>query len=108
MRSGKERLEDVVQAIIQINRYAAVEKQFFEHDKLIQDGIFYQLLIVGEAVRALPSDLREQHDYIPWSSIIGMRNIIIHEYFAIDTEIVWEVIRQNLPELRKNIEKILQ
>ncbi len=107
MRSESERLEDILQAIIQIRQYADVEKHIFDQNKLIQDGIFYQLLIIGEAVRALSSDFREQHGNIPWSSIIGMRNILIHEYFVIDTETVWAVIVQDLPKFEKDIEQML-
>lgn len=108
MRSEQERLEDILQAIIQIQQYAEAGKQIFEKKKLIQDGIFYQLLIIGESVRSLPSDLHKQYGYIPWSSIIGMRNILIHEYFAIDIEIVWAVVVKKLPELRDKILKILK
>ncbi|HAO20950.1 MAG: hypothetical protein BWK80_43495 [Desulfobacteraceae bacterium IS3] len=106
MRSEQERLDDILQAIIRIKQYTA--KHIFERDKLTQDGILYQLLIIGEAVRSLPSDFREKYAYIPWTSIIGMRNILIHEYFAINIEIVWGVVAQKLPELSDNIKKILK
>jgi uncharacterized protein with HEPN domain len=106
MRSEQERLGDIIEAITRIKQYKA--KHIFEQDKLTQDGILYQLLIIGEAVRSLPSDFREQYAYVPWTSIIGMRNILIHEYFAINIEIVWAVVVQKLPELSDNIEKILK
>lgn len=107
MRDETERLQDILQSVTRIEHYAEHGKQQFEESGLIQDGICYQLLIVGEAVRNLPPELRQQYCRIPWPAIIGMRNILVHEYFAIDIEIVWSVIEQNLPNLKCEIEKIL-
>lgn len=107
MRDEKERLQDILQSVTQIQYYSGYEKQNFEQNRLIQDAICYQLLIIGESVRNLPPELRQQYCHIPWPAIIGMRNILVHEYFAIDMEIVWSVIEQNLPNLKHEIEKIL-
>jgi len=107
VRDEKERLQDILESVTRIEHHADQGKQQFEKSSLIQDGICYQLLIIGESVRNLPPELRQQYCRVPWSAIIGMRNILVHEYFAIDMEIVWSVVEQNLPNLKYEIEKIL-
>jgi uncharacterized protein with HEPN domain len=66
------------------------------------------LQIIGEAARALSSDLKHQHPEMPWSKIIGMRNILVHDYFGIDVDVVWAVVERDLPGLKLQIETILQ
>jgi uncharacterized protein with HEPN domain len=65
------------------------------------------LQIIGEAARALPEAIREQAPAVPWSRIIGMRHILVHDYFGIDTAIVWDVVERDLPGLRRQIEELL-
>ena len=75
-------------AIEHIERYAARGRHAFETDELIQSWIVRHLQIIGEAARALPEAVREQAPAVPWSRIIGMRHILVHDYFGIDTAIV--------------------
>ncbi|MFM6191089.1 DUF86 domain-containing protein [Planktothrix sp.] len=108
MRNDFEKLKDILEAITRIEKYAILGKTNFEEDELIQTWFVQNLQIMGEASRALSADFREQHPEIPWSQMIGMRNILVHNYFEVDTEIVWSVIEQNLPELKTQIERILR
>lgn len=66
------------------------------------------LEIIGEATKNLSKELRAKHRRIPWRDIAGMRNKLIHEYFGVKLELVWETIKQNLPELKKQMVKILE
>ena len=88
MRDPKERLRDILDAITNIERYAARGRQAFEKDELIQNWFVRHLQIIGEAAYALSRDVREQEPDIPWTDIIGMRHILVHDYFVIDTNIV--------------------
>lgn len=92
MRDDRQRLLDLHEAIERIERYAVHGRETFEQDELIQTWIVHHLEIIGEAVRALSAEFRAQHPNVPWSSIIGMRNILIHQYFGIDTAAVWAVV----------------
>lgn len=85
-----------------------VSKDRFLEDRLRQDGVVRQLEIIGEASRQLSDELRRRHPEVPWRQIIGMRNRIIHEYFSVDLEIVWEVVTQDLPVLKDQVQGILQ
>jgi len=108
MRDPKERLRDILEAIDKIVRYAARGREEFEKNELIQNWFIRHLQIIGEAARALPQDLREGDQRIPWSKIIGMRHILTHDYFEIDTEVVWKVVERDLPAVKKEVEVILQ
>ena len=82
-------------------------RQAFEADELIQSWIVRHLQIIGEAARALPEAVRAQAPAVPWAKIIGMRHILVHDYFGIDTAVVWAVVERDLPELRRQIEDLL-
>lgn len=108
MRDDREKLHDIVEAIERIERYAVRGRKAFEQDELIQTWFTQNLQIIGEVSRVLSSDLRIQHPEVPWSKMIGMRNILTHNYFEIDLDIVWAVVDQELLELRQKIETIMR
>ena len=107
MRSDRERLVDIREAIERINKYAGRGRQAFEKDELVQNWVVHHLQILGEAAGRISEDFRNGHQNIPWSKIIGMRNILVHDYFGIDIDVVWWVIEKDLPELEQNINGLL-
>jgi uncharacterized protein with HEPN domain len=107
MRDTRERLRDIQEAITRIERYASQGRSAFDRDELIQTFVVHHLQIIGEAASALPQDVRDQAPAIPWRKIIGMRNILVHHYFAIDRVVVWGVVEQDLPELRSGVDALL-
>jgi uncharacterized protein with HEPN domain len=107
MRDDRERLLDIQQAIADIEKYSQKGRKEFEKEELIQTWIIHHLLILGEAVSALSDSFKEQHHTIQWSKIIGMRNILIHNYFGIDFDIIWSVLENDLPQLKRYVEEIL-
>jgi uncharacterized protein with HEPN domain len=108
VRDPKERLRDILDAIANIERYAARGRQAFESDELIQNWFVRHLQIIGEAAYALPADVRDQQPDIPWTEIIGMRHILVHDYFVIDTDIVWDAVERDLPDLKTKVEGLLR
>jgi uncharacterized protein with HEPN domain len=66
------------------------------------------LQIIGEAAYALPRGLRDEQADIPWTEIIGMRHILVHDYFVIDTDIVWDAVERDLPDLKPKVERMLR
>jgi uncharacterized protein with HEPN domain len=107
MRDPKERLRDMMEAIENIERYATQGKEAFERDELLQSWIVRHLQIIGEAARIMPQDLIDKTPHIPWSKMIGMRNILVHDYFHIDTEIVWQVVERDLPDLKHLLQSLI-
>lgn len=108
MRDAAERLRDILEAIAAINRYAIRNKEAFEGDELLQGWFLRHLQIIGEAARALSQDVRALAPDVPWQKIIGMRNVLVHGYFEIDTDIVWDAATRDIPALKPNIEHLLR
>ena len=107
MRDDRERLLDIQEAIARIEKYAARGRESFEHDELIQSWVVHHLQLIGEAARALSDAFRGQHAEVPWSQIIGMRNILVHHYFEVDVNVVWSVVERDLIDLKGKVDRIL-
>ena len=101
MRDDSERLRDIPAAMEHIEKYAVQGPAAFKTDELIQAWFLRHLQIIGEACRSLSESLKNSHPAIPWSKIIGMRHILVHDYFDIDLPLVWNVVERELPELKK-------
>jgi uncharacterized protein with HEPN domain len=108
MRDPKERLRDILEAIAAIDRYRDRDRSAFEQDELLQVWFLRHLQIIGEAARRLPEEIRNLAPDIPWHKIIGMRNILVHGYFAIDLDVVSDAGQQDVPELKPKIEALLK
>jgi len=108
MRDDRERLNDIVEAIAQIEKYASRGEKVFKRNELVQNWVLRHLQIIGEASWALSDDLRKQYPAVPWSDIIGMRNILVHDYFGIDLKIVWSVVENDLPDLKRQVKTMLR
>ena len=79
----------------------------FQTDELMQNGVMRQIQIIGEAARKVSSQYQQEHQKIPWQEIIGMRNRLVHEYFRIIPERVWDVVEKDIPELIRLIEPLV-
>lgn len=93
----------MLEAIEAVNRYAAKGRAAFDADELIQTWIIHHLMLLGEAAAGLSDAFCDEHPDVPWSKIVGMRNILIHAYFKIDSEIVWSAVQDSLPMLEQQI-----
>jgi uncharacterized protein with HEPN domain len=108
VRDPRERLEDILEAIRNIKRHTESGREAFDRDELIQSWCVRHLQIIGEAARALPDETRNSMKEVPWPSIIGMRHVLVHNYFGIDTELVWNVVESQLKPLKTSIELFLK
>ncbi len=106
MRDDRERIEDIREAINKIEKYSVLGKDEFLSDELIQSWILLQLQTIGEAARAMSDETYTTYPEIAWRDIIDFRNLIVHEYFRIDLKLVWKIVEQELPILKKQIAKI--
>lgn len=94
-------LDDILDAINQINEYVAgYDKESFSKDRKTIDAVIRNLEIIGEAAGHLPEEIRNLTPHIEWRKIVGLRNILIHEYFGINVHIVWDVIANKLDPLK--------
>ena len=108
MRDNRERLEDIIEAINRIEKYATKGKKEFQNNELIQNWFISNLQIIGEAVNKLDYELKENNPDIPFKEIIGMRNILVHGYFDIDLNIVWNVIENELTPFKNKIIELIK
>jgi uncharacterized protein with HEPN domain len=107
MRDQREWLLDIMEAIERIERYSQTGKQAFKDDELIQTWMVHHLQIIGEAAGRLDRAFHESHPQIPWPQIVAMRNILVHEYFGLDLEEIWQVVENEVPQLKKDLAGIL-
>jgi uncharacterized protein with HEPN domain len=102
-------LEDIEQSCTRIGRYieGLTRDQVFA-DELRLDGILFNLQVIGEAVKRLPAELRDEYPKVAWREIAGLRDFVAHAYFALDLEILWDAIRKGIPTLKLQIGEILK
>ena len=108
MRREDERLQDILDAIAAIERYANYGKTAFDEQELIQVWMVHQLQIIGEAANALSKETLDNYPDPPWKQIIGFRNLVVHEYFRVSLNLVWSIIQNNIPPLKLTIERMLE
>jgi len=80
----------------------------FATDETLQRAFVRSLEIIGEAAKKVPDSFRAEHPDIAWRAMAGMRDRLIHDYFGVDYEIVWDVVRNHIPDLRRQIATILE
>jgi len=108
MRDPRERLKDILDAIERIERYAVLGEQAFAEDELIQVWIIHYLQLLGEAAGQLGRDFHQQYPVAPWQQIVAMRNILIHEYFGVDTREIWRTVERDVPRLKHAVADLLR
>jgi uncharacterized protein with HEPN domain len=108
LRDDKERLRDISEAIEKIEMYVSIGYRAFTEDERTQVWIIHHLQVIGEASNHLSDELTEQNKDVPWADIVGLRNILVHQYFGIDLTQVWETAVLDMPVLKTKVREILQ
>ncbi len=103
------RLQHILDAISEILSYTeGISFQEFESNSMIFFASVKQLEIIGEAANNLTEEFQNTYGEIDWRTIVGLRNILVHEYFGIDEQIVWGIIKKDIPKLQKEVIRILK
>jgi uncharacterized protein with HEPN domain len=97
-------LDDIRESIAKIERYTSgLDQTGFEADDKSVDAVVRNLEIIGEAARQMPEEFTRRNPQIEWRKIAGLRNRIVHDYFGLDLEIIWQIIRYDLPALKRQL-----
>ena len=108
-RTDRDFLRDILEAIRRIMEYTGgMTYETFVKDTKTQDAVVRNLEVIGEAAKNLSAKLREKHSDLPWKSMAGVRDRLIHHYFGVNLDIVWQIVEAELPEVKGRLEEILR
>jgi uncharacterized protein with HEPN domain len=106
-RSLKLLIDDIWESIEKIERYTeGMTQGSFQSDEKTSDAVVRNLEIIGEAAGRLPEEFMDRNSEIEWFKIVGLRNRIVHEYFGVDLEIIWQIIKRDFPAFKKSLKGI--
>ena len=108
-RDIKLYVRDILEAIKAIEKFVeGMDFENFKEDDKTSSAVIRKFEIIGEATKNIPQSIKKKYPHIPWKEMAGFRDRLIHFYFGIKYDIVWDTIKLRLPELRNNIEKVLK
>lgn len=108
MKSDRLYLEHILEAVNKIERYCADGKEAFCRDERTQDAVIRNFEIIGEAAKRLSDRTRNSHPEIPWREVAGFRDVLIHDYMGVKIDLVWNVVKDHLPALRRVLAEMLK
>ena len=108
-RRWRYRIQDILDAIDRVADYVDdLDEESFAASSLVVDAVLRNLTVIGEATRYLPEEVRGAWPNVPWQDMQGVRNIVVHEYFGVSLPIVWQTAKHDLPDLRVQLQAILE
>lgn len=100
MKDDSVYLRHIMEAIDRIRSYTSAGRDAFGQDLKTQDAVMRNLQIIGEASKKISAEMRDAHTDVPWKNMTGMRDRVVHDYFGVSLDIVWDVVANHLPALR--------
>lgn len=107
MKDDRVYLAHIRDAIERITSFTSGGRDEFMSSPLVQDAVIRNLEIVGEPVKGLPDELRSANPDVPWKQFAGLRDVLIHHYFGVKLEAVWQVVAEHLPKLNERVQRII-
>jgi len=107
-RNWKFRIEDILESLELISEYTrSMNYKNWKKDRKTIDAVIRNLEVIGEAATHIPDDIQDQYPDVPWYQMKGMRNLLIHEYFGVDLDVLWRTIQDDLPALKEKLLKLV-
>ena len=108
-RDYKIYLKDILESIAKIDEYTkGVSFAEFKEERMREDAIIRNLMTIGEAVKSIPGTIRSKSPQTEWEEMAGLRDILVHQYFGIELGTIWDIIKKDLPRLKRDIEKLIE
>lgn len=107
MKENSVYLRHILECIRRIEEDTAGGYERFMGSHIYQDAVLRNLQTMAESTQQLSEDLKASHPEIKWQSIVAFRNVLIHDYLGIDIERIWEIVQEDMPELKRTVQKIL-
>jgi uncharacterized protein with HEPN domain len=108
MRDSKLYLKDILAAMEAIEQFVkGIDFETFKNDDMMSSAVIRKFEILGEATKNIPEEIKQKYSAIPWKDMSGMRDRLIHFYFGIKYELVWETIKKEIPKVKSSVRKIL-
>ncbi|MCH8024418.1 MAG: DUF86 domain-containing protein [Candidatus Marinimicrobia bacterium] len=109
IRDMRVYLQDIWESILAAEEYTrGLTKEEFLNNRQVQDAVIRRLEVIGEAVKYLSGEFKSKYPEIAWAKIAGLRDVLIHQYFGINLKRVWEVVKTDLPLLKKDLIVIIE
>src|SRR3989338_10575197 len=101
-------LKHMIAEIVKIEKSTkGISLPSFKKNVDIQDAVIRRIEVIGEAVKGVSDELKSKYPEVEWKKIAGTRDVLIHAYFSVDLDLTWEIVRRNVPVLKKSMTKIL-
>lgn len=108
MKSDIVYLEHILDCVQAIEEFTTNGKDAFFASRMIRDAVVRNLEVIGEASKKVSETTRQAQKHVPWREMAGLRDVLIHDYFGVDTKIVWNVVERELPRLKSMVKEILR
>lgn len=102
-RNDDELIADILAAIRRVEEIVAEGREAFDGSHVLQAAAVFNIQVIGEAASHLSEPARSAHSDVPWRRVIGMRNFVVHRYFDVDPEVVWDTATRAIPQLRRDL-----
>ncbi len=108
-RNYKIYLNDIIGAIAIIDKYTKdISFGEFSKERMREDAVMKNLMVIGEAAKGIPREIRSISPETEWEEMAGLRDVLIHQYFGTELETIWDIIKKDLPKLRQEIDALLK
>ena len=102
-------LEDILTAAVKVEKFTiGLSYEDFIDNDLVVDAVIKNILVIGEATKNIPEEIRKMNPQVEWRKMAGMRDMMIHGYFSINYRIVWDVVQNKIPTLKHQVEQLLK
>ncbi|NPV60824.1 MAG: DUF86 domain-containing protein [Actinobacteria bacterium] len=107
-RDHLDYLQDILESIDDVQSFVAgMSYEDFANDRKTVNAVIRSIEVIGESARAVPDSVKRKNPSIPWEKMVSMRNKLIHEYFGVDIEIIWQTIQEDISPLRDDIAELI-